>query len=727
MYLPLPLTRELVLIGGGHAHALVLRMWGMKPLAGVRVTVISPEPVAPYTGMLPGHVAGHYDRQELDIDLVRLARFAGARLILDRAVGLDPEARTVTLENGRVLPFHAASVDVGITSDLPGLAGFVEHGVAAKPLDRFADAWARFRAGVSTGEVAPDLAVIGGGVGGVELAMAMHHALRQDGARDIGIRLIERDRLLRGMGEASVGALRDRLDRIGVEILENSEVVEVCASKVILEGAREVASRFTLGAAGARPQDWLQKTGLVLQDGFISVDATLRAMGHDAIFAVGDCAHLAHAPRPKAGVFAVREAPFLYDNLRAVLSGGRLRHYYPQRDFLKLISMGGKAAIAEWHGFRLQGAWLWRWKDRIDAKFMAQFTALKPMPGPRLPERHAEGLRQALGDKPLCGGCGAKVAGQALTAVLAGLGPVGRSDVLSRPGDDAATLTGPEGKRQVITTDHLRAFTEDPWLMARIAAIHALGDIWAMGAKPQAALATIVLPRLSVEMQKSWLTEIMAAAAEVFRAEGAEIVGGHSSVGSELIIGFTVTGLTKDAPVTLAGAKPGDVLVLTKPIGSGTVMAAEMALQARGAWVASALARMAEPQGKAAELLAAAHAMTDVTGFGLAGHAQGMARASGIGIEIKLGDLPLLDGAEAMAEAGVRSTLHADNRAYCTDLLADGSARADLLFDPQTAGGLLAAVPEPEVAGLVRLFAAEGLDLWLIGRCVAGPPHLRLT
>ena len=180
MHPTLPLTRELVLIGGGHAHALVLRMWGMKPLPGVRVTLINPAPTAPYTGMLPGHVAGHYDRDALDIDLVRLARFAGGRLILDRAVGLDPAARTVTLAGGRVLPFHAASVDIGITSDLPGLPGFADHAIAAKPLDRFADAWARFRAEVADGSVSPELAVIGGGVGGVELAMAMHHALHRD-------------------------------------------------------------------------------------------------------------------------------------------------------------------------------------------------------------------------------------------------------------------------------------------------------------------------------------------------------------------------------------------------------------------------------------------------------------------------------------------------------------------------------------------------------------------
>ncbi|MGB5559811.1 MAG: selenide, water dikinase SelD [Paracoccaceae bacterium] len=727
MQTPLPLTRELVLIGGGHAHALVLRMWGMKPLAGVRVTVINPEPSAPYTGMLPGYVAGHYQRDELDIDIVRLARFAGARVILDRACALDPDARTVTLAGGRVLPFHAASVDIGITSDLPKLPGFAAHAVGAKPLGRYAKAWAGFRRRVATGEVPPELAVIGGGVGGVELTMAMHHALAAGGAQGIRISIVERDRLLDGMAAASVSALRRKLGAMGAEVIENVEVSEVCAGKVILSDGREVASRFTVGVAGARPQDWLRNTGLALHEGFISVDAMLRALGQEAIFAVGDCAHLAGAPRPKAGVFAVRQAPVLYDNLRAVLSGGALRAYRPQKDYLKLISTGGKAAIADWHGLRLQGRWLWRWKDHIDRTFMDQFTELRAMTPPPLPVPHALGLAEALGSKPMCGGCGAKVGSQALGQVLDGLQPLGREDVLVRPADDAATLIGPDGQRQVISTDHLRAFTEDPWTMARIAAVHALGDVWAMGAKPQAALATIILPRMSAELQQVWLAEIMAAAAGIFHAEGAEIVGGHTSLGQELTIGFTVTGLTAEGPVTLAGARPGDVLVLTKPIGSGTVMAGEMAMRARGAWVAAALTAMATPQGKAAELLAGAHAMTDVTGFGLAGHVQNIARASGIGIELELAAVPLMDGAEVLAAAGVRSTIYPDNRAACADLVTDGSARSELLFDPQTAGGLLAAVPECDLAALQKRFAADGLELWLIGRCTPGASVVRLV
>ncbi|MBV1868761.1 MAG: selenide, water dikinase SelD [Marinosulfonomonas sp.] len=721
--LPLPLTREIVLIGGGHCHALVLRMWAMKPLAGVRLTVINPHPTAPYTGMLPGFVAGHYSREALDIDLVRLARVAGARLILDRAVAIDPVAQTVSLAGGRVIPYHTASVDIGITSDLPALPGFGENAIPAKPLDRFATAWDAYLAAASD---AANVVVIGGGVGGVELALAMRHGLAQKGHPSAPVTLIEKRNLLFEQSKSLTKALKSALKSNAITVLENVEITAITHDTVVLASGQSIAANLVIGAAGARPQAWLKDSGLDLNDGFIAVDATLRSITHSDVFAVGDCAHLTFAPRPKAGVFAVREAPVLFANLRAAVSGGSMQAFRPQKDYLKLISLGQKSALADKWGLRSSGAALWRLKDRIDQKFMDQFHDLKPMAPPDLPTQVADGMTEALGSRPLCGGCGAKLGGGVLGSVLNCLPLTERTDVLSRPGDDAAILKGPGGSTQVITTDHLRAFTQDPFTMARIAAIHALGDIWAMGGKPQSALATIILPRLGPDLQAEWLREIMSAASEVFGAEGAAVVGGHTSIGAELTIGFTVTGLCDAAPITLAGARPGDRLILTKPIGSGTIMAAEMALEARGDWVASAWKAMTRPQGDAAAVLAGAHAMTDVTGFGLAGHLLGMARASGVEISIDLNAVPFLDGALELAAAGMRSSLFADNRALVPELPVEGNPKAALLFDPQTAGGLVAAVGAGDVGNIICNLNSLGYEAYVIGACREGQSTVSL-
>lgn len=721
---PLPLVQDVVLVGGGHTHALVLRMFAMSPLAGVRVTLVNPDPAAPYTGMLPGHIAGHYARDDLMIDLIRLARFAGARILLDRATGIDRQARLVHLAGRPPLAYDLCSLDIGIGSGLPEVPGFTEHATAAKPLGPYADKWHSF---VARNLPDPRLVILGAGVGGVELALASAHRLRQGGAKP-QITLVDRGTAaLPALGSTARANLLRHLQGAGIRLMQGVTAQSIGANSVTLDDGTTLPSDFTLSVAGARPQDWLGSTGLALHDGFVAVSPTLQS-SDPAIFAAGDCAHLSHAPRPKAGVFAVRAAPVLNHNLRAALTGQPLRPFNPQRDYLKLVSLGGKSALADKAGLGAGGAWLWWLKDRIDRKFMAKFADYPAMPRP-LPDHPVRGLAEAMGAKPLCGGCGAKVGAAALSDALAGLPAPARADVLSGAGDDAAILAH-GAQRQVITTDHLRATCHDPRLMARITAIHALGDIWAMGAAPQAALAQITLPRMGAAMQAATLAEIMQEATAVFRAAGADIVGGHTSVGAELTIGFTLTGLVAH-PVTKAGAQAGDALILTKAIGTGTILAADMAL-ARipglilGQAVQEAYASMARPLGPASAILAPhAHAMTDVTGFGLAGHLLEMLDASDVAATVTLAAIPLLRGAALLAAAGHESSIAPSNRSAVNwrMTVADSPAAA-LLYDPQTAGPLLAAVPADKAEGLLAALHASGDAAAIIGHVTSGPPHL---
>jgi selenide,water dikinase len=702
-----PLIQDLVLVGGGHAHALVLRAWAMDPLPGVRLTLITPEPVAPYTGMLPGLIAGHYRRDEIMVDLVRLARAAGARLILAKAEGLDLERREVILADRRI-PADLLSLDIGSRSDL-GLPGFADHVHAAKPLGDYAQAWELFaaRPGARPGA---RVVVVGGGLGGVELALASAHRLPQ-----VQVTLV-------GRPEA---ALRGALARAGVDLVEG-RARGAEAGAVLLEDGRALASDFTLCVTGARPQGWLAETGLRLEDGFLALDPFLRTSA-PWIFAAGDCARLA-TPRPKAGVFAVRAAPILHHNLRATILGKPLRPFRPQGDYLRLVALGDKRALAQKWGLAAQGALFWRWKDRIDRRFMAMLGDLPAMAAPAIPA--VPGLAEAMGPKPLCGGCGGKVGAGALSALRAALPPPRRAEVLAGAGDDAAVLKVVGGV-QVISTDHLRAFCLDPALMGRLAALHALGDIWAMGATPQVALAQITLPRASEAMQARLLTEVMSGAATAFAEAGADIVGGHTAQGAELTLGFTVTGVAL-RPLAKGGAQVGDRLILTKPLGIGVILAAEMA-RAKipgallGEAVAGAWAAMGQGNGPASAILARhAHAMTDVTGFGLAGHLLEMLEASGLAARIDLAALPALEGALALLAAGEGSSIEPANRALALGRLRGADLtqpRARLLFDPQTCGGLLAAVP-PSLAG--RLLAELGPGAVEIGEILPGPPEIRL-
>lgn len=691
MIAPTPIVKELVFVGGGHTHALVLRKWGMKPVPGVRVTVINPGATAPYSGMLPGHLAGHYARADLDIDLVRLARFADARLLVDRAVAIDPAGQVIRLTSGRTVPYDIMSLDVGITSEMPSLPGFSDHGIAAKPLGKFADLWARTCA--SEGPI--KIAILGGGVAGCEVAMAAVHRMRKLG-REASVSVIDRSEVLSRVVPSARKTLMAALADHGVTLVEGAAIASVEADAVVLEDGRRVASDLTIGTAGATPQAWVADSGLPCKDGFLEVDEYLRSPADPAIYAAGDCAHLVHDPRPKAGVYAVRAAPILAHNIRADLLGHQRKAFNPQKDFLKLVSLGGQVAIAEKSGFAIAGPRMWTLKNRIDQTFMDKFRHLPEMPLPKAPKNAAKGVAAEMSGPAPCGGCGAKLASGALQGVLAQATGATRDDVEAVSGDDAAMLKMGNA-RQVISTDHLRGFALDPALVAKAAAVHALGDIWAMGATPQAALAQVILPRMEARLQGKWLDEIMQAAGEIFANEGVAVVGGHSSGGTELTIGFTVTGLLDRDPITLKRAQPGDALILTKPIGTGVILAAEMQTKAFGEDVLACWQAMVTPSTKAAKALAPiAHAMTDVTGFGLAGHLSNICAASNVGAQITLNTVPLLGGAQALATTGIRSSLWAQNRA---SVLCDApeTPLADLMFDPQTAGGLLAAIPPGDV------------------------------
>ena len=721
MLTTLPYTRDLVLIGGGHAHALVLKAWGMNPLPGARLTLINPGPTAPYTGMLPGYIAGHYRRDELEIDLVRLCRHAGARLIMDSSLDIDQSRHEIFLGSRGPVGYDIASINVGITAGL-NVPGFSTYGISAKPLNAYADRWNLFKSQVVKGYTTPDVVVIGGGVAGCELAMAMAYALQAKGISP-RVTVIELGSQISGVGSKVQHQILMAMANLGIVIKTSLKVVGVTENQVLLDGHQPIAATLCVGAAGGVAQDWITQTNLPQKDGFIKVSSDLGVVGDDALFAVGDCALMANGLLPKAGVFAVRAAPILHHNMRATLTGKKRNHWKPQKKYLKLISVGEKSAIAEKMGVAIAGRLMWLWKNKIDRAFMKRLRDFPEMVSPTVAGELAAGVAEILATKPLCGGCGAKVGRGILSTALNNIAQP-THNVLTGVGDDAAVLRQPNGEFQVISTDHLRSFIDDPELMTRIALVHALGDIWAMGAQPQVGLSSIVLPQMSASLQQRTLLEITQVATEVLGAAGAQLVGGHTTMGAELTIGFTVTGTSKNMPLTVAGAKPGDVLILTRPIGSGVILAADMAGQADGRDVAATLAIMAQMQDREAEVLSpVAHAMTDVTGFGLAGHVHAICKASGLDASLFRDAIPIYSGARELSDAGVSSTLMPANS---SDTPLNGAHDA-LLYDPQTAGGLLAAVPKKQSAAVIEALIGQGCTGHIIGHLTTGTGTLSLS
>jgi selenide,water dikinase len=326
----------------------------------------------------------------------------------------------------------------------------------------------------------------------------------------------------------------------------------------------------------------------------------------------------------------------------------------------------------------------------------------------------------------LCGGCAAKVGESALGRALERLGSPSDPAVvlgLAQP-DDAAAVETERGEIVAATIDGFRAFADDPWLLGRVAAVNAVSDLWAKGVAPRFALAQVSVPETDAARAEETLYQAMAGARAALDDDGVTLVGGHTTTGPELTVGFAVWGFapSPDALVRIGGLAPGDHLILTKPLGTGVILQADMRGLARGEWIEAAYASMLRSNRDAARAAAATRpsAATDVTGFGLAGHLGEMLRASKASAALDLDALPALPGALSLLARGIRSTAHPENararRAMLVDEAAARSPALDLLFDPQTSGGLLLGVPPERSPALLRALREAGDDAVVIGR-----------
>jgi selenide,water dikinase len=683
-----PIETDIVLLGAGHAHVEVLRRFAMRPEPGVRLTLIGREPETPYSGMLPGLIRGDYTHQEAHIDLAPLAAMANARLILAEATAFDPDARTITLPGRPDTAFDLLSIDVGGIPATPDASG-----IAVKPIGGFIERLRRMEAELPTGA---RIAVVGGGPGGVELTLAL--AIRFAGQLRLVLVSATQEPLAAAPAVAR-RAVRQALVDANVELVSGVTATALDAGRLFLSDGSFIEVATALWATGVEGPAFLAASGIACdRTGCIRVTHELRSVSHPHIFAAGDCAALEDDPRPKAGVWAVRAGVPLADNLHRAATGRALRPWKPQRDALSILGLGHGRAVAWRNGIALQGHKIGWLKDRIDRRWMRMYTEMRMAPSPDGPMR--------------CGGCGAKVSAEVLEGALAAL-PRGQSPDLLTSLDDAAVLKPPLGKLLVQSVDHFRAFLDDPFVFGQIAAAHALSDIYAMGAEPWTALAIASVPYASSRKMRAELSAMLQGASEVLREAGCALVGGHSAEASEPALGFSVTGLVDSGKILRkSGLQPGDQLVLTKPLGTGIVLAGHMRGNARAQWLIAAIESMRTTNAAAARI-AMVHrprAGTDVTGFGLAGHLQEMLEASNLGAVLWLDTIPALPGARALAAHGIESTLAPDNRRP----LGHAPDTA-LLVDPQTSGGLLLGLPPSRTAACLEALRDDGVNAVIIG------------
>ena len=659
---------DLVLVGGGHAQIAVLKAFAMKPLPGLRLTLVTSSSRTPYSGMLPGYVEGVWQDEDLLIDLRHLAAAANARMIVATVTGIDADSKKIYFDDRPALKFDVLSINIGGQPSLAMIDGDTKHAIPVKPIAKFQTQFERLispKFSKKTVQTLPHkLAVIGGGAAGCELALALINRWKAETNTAPKLSLItDKDSLIPQMALKAAKLVDKTLRAGGADILYGSRVTAINAKTLTIHNGTTLDFDACFLVTQVTAPYWLADTGLDLDpDGFVTVAPTLQSASHPYIFAAGDIAAVNNSPRPKAGVFAVRAGKVLARNLRRYILAKPLTSWTPQTHYLALIGIGDRRAIAVRGDVVMSGRLFWHLKCWIDRRFIKKFRNLSmPVTPPSVPfaglletpPSEQDMIALARYDPAFssmrCLGCAAKTSHQVLQAamqdaVALAVQKGANPDIMPPSGleTDSASLPVPAGvSGWVQSVDILSEIVSDPFLLGEIATVHALSDIYASLSKPLFSLAIINLPETELSIQTNQLSHILAGALLAHSRAGVRLVGGHTSEGGHLSVGFAVTGSTTKLQAEIKPDKNEDLrIILTKPLGTGVIMAAHMQLRADAVSVDDAITYMRQSNRKATDVFMQNNiiAATDVTGFGLGRHAQNLAMRVGItGCTINLG------------------------------------------------------------------------------------------
>ncbi|MDA7977243.1 MAG: selenide, water dikinase SelD [Pirellulales bacterium] len=715
---PAPIAKSVVLVGAGNAHLVFARRFAMRPIPGVSVTLVNQGNEIPYSAMVPAHIGREFTADQISFDLVRMAAGFGLRLVSEPVCKIETGRRQVVFEQRPPIKYDILSLGLGSIPAAPeglidGKSAFV-----MRPLAKLIKRLSALEAELQANPRPFHLAVVGGGASGCELALAI--AKRMSGISSFRITLLQANQqLLPTFPDRTTRHFARELQARAINVRTSARVVGGNPTELQLETGENVSCDQVLWATQASAAELIREAGLsVTEHGFLRIRKTLQSVSESDVFGTGDCASFDDYPQlAKSGVYAVREGRVLYDNIRRRLRDQPLRDFRPQKRVLYLLNTADGGAVLNYGAFAWKSKAARKLKNWIDQRWVQKFTVFPEMGD--TDEENAEDVMR-------CGGCGSKVPAHVLSNVLKDLTAKDDPRVLVglKDGDDAAVFrlptTDQAGAQQssqsddnelveVQTVDYFKSFLNDPYLFGRMAALNAASDLYAMNAQPQTALAIATLPFARTPIQEAQLQELMAGASESLREMEITLAGGHTTEGTELAMGFAMTGFARRGRLfRKSGLRPGNTLILTKPLGTGALLAALMQSECKAAWYEPLLEEMLKANKDAAAIMAefGVVSCTDVTGFGLAGHLLEMLDASGVSAKIAIDHVPIYEGFTDVTALGIRSTLFEDNARVASRVR--GNNPPDWLFDPQTSGGLIAGVTQDQADDvLARLRSSD--------------------
>ena len=682
---------DLVLLGAGHAHVEVLRRFARRPEPGARVTLIARAPVTPYSGRLPALIRGACAPEDTQIDLGPLAAAAGARLVIAEATAIDLSARMIAVEGRPSVRFYLLSIDIGGMPAMPEGTG-----IPVKPIGGFLAALTGMEGELADGA---RIALVGAGAAGTELALALAGRFR--GRYRLTLVCDTPEPLMEAPASARA-VVRTALADARVELVCGVRAGVPAGGRLPLSDGSVIEAERVLWATNAVGPKLLGESGLICDEaGCAVVDAGLRSKGHDFVYAAGDCAAIEGAPRPKAGVWAVRAGPVLAANLRRAAHGRRPRAWRPQKEALAILGLGDGRAVAWRNGLALSGRIVGWYKDWIDQRFLDRY-AIGGLPHPlAMPAPDHLALDQA-----------------DLTVISAQAAPQLRTG-----------LTPPAGATLVQRATHLPAPLDDPFTFGRIAAAHALVRLHAAGARPWSAVAIVTPPEAAEEAARADVLALLQGVADVLRADGASLAECATAASGPAAISLVLTGLVTSAREAAASLRPGDALLLTKPLGSGLVLQGYRQGLVEAQWLLGAVETMVASSAAAGQILRAhgASVCAPVAELGVIGTLMTLLRAANLAAGLSPDAIPALPGVRELLRRGVAHPGAVVNARVWPD--APDRPEITLLTDPQIAGGLLAGVPQARAGDCLTALRDAGYDAAIIGEAEARRlevPRLRL-
>ena len=697
----IPITNDLVLIGGGHSHLSVLMKLSKKPLNGNRITLITNEIDTPYSGMIPGYIEGIYSWRDSHIDLYRLCLKLNVRFIHAEVERVSAHEKEIYFKDRPKIKFDVLSINTGIQSNNREIKGAAKYCLPVKPISKLTNNFLNKITNFKS------IAFIGGGAGSVELALAIKKRFLNIN-QDIKITIITGKRgLLSTFPQKTKLTSLKTLEKFKIDIIEYKRVLEVKPKQIILSDKSLLKIDKAILSTNSMTPKWLTKSDILLtKDNYILVNKSFQT-NYKYVFASGDVIDFNNQNLKKAGVFAVRSGKPLAINIKQFILGKKLVEYKFNKNYLALIGTSKRSAIATKYNLTFNSRFFFYLKKYIDQNFIKKFSDFRIRKKFTLDAlktdvlnifvKHKEKITDE-NDIMQCKGCAAKVPLNALKQALP-------KDIVSTS-EDAVSVPGHPELYQ--TVDMISSIITDPFLLGKIAANHSISDMVSVNSKITSAMMILQLPLSKTEINSRDLEQVLLGANEIFKTIDCPLIGGHTMIGKDKdpIIGFSILG-QKQKKIKIVKnrrkIKTKDLLILTEKIGSGLIFAGINNYLIDSYFQIDVIKQMIKGNlnfGKISNQLNIL-SMTDITGFGLANHLLNLIKRdnSKTGLTIYPNKIPLFQGVNECLNKDIKSSLFKSNYDIAQkDIIykRDKSKLDNILYDPQTVGGIAFIIPQEE-------------------------------